>query len=127
MEIKINEISRRCESHESFGMACGPMAMDVVIGEMVLEVNGETKYLTCEWISEAYDSLCFEITNVPIWDYFIDDESDVDELDEIRSADDSEMIDGNLVDEFDGPYQLQLEALRKIVIDKVKEEGFYLG
>lgn len=70
--------------------------------------------------------LYFEISDEPIWDYFMDDDADLDVLDEIRSKEAHEMYSADLTEEFTEEYAEQFTILRQMVLDKVREEDWYL-
>lgn len=116
----IKEISRRCEAAQG----CGLEDMSKVIGEMVVEINGEKKYLTCVWISVAGDGLSMEISSVPILDYYMDDETFSDELEDVQCSDDYESYLVDINEAYTGDYEEQFSTLQKIVVERAKEEGF---
>ena len=117
--MDIKEISRRCEADETGGMdGCAQ-----VIAEMVVEVDGVRKYLTCVWVSLASEDLSMEITEKPTLDLYMDLDTYSDDLEEIQCSEfDYEGV--GIDEEYTGPYQEQFAILRKMVIDRAKKEEF---
>ena len=116
----VNEIARRCELSTHDGMACGPFSLTSIEAELEVEEDGGKKYLHSSWVSEAPDSISFEVNNQSIFDLLVND-GDIDELEAIRAKSKEEF--GEL--DFSN-YKQQIEDMLQMIKDKmVEEELFY--
>lgn len=116
----LREISRRCEMGENGGVACGPFSITAVVAEMVIEEEGLQKYLTCCWVSEVSDAVSFEVTEKPLLPFYIDLDTDQDEMEEVRDSatENYTSYDG----EDDGAYSAQYAALVTMIKEKLIQE-----
>lgn len=117
----LKEISRRCEMGENGGVACGPFSITAVVAEMVIDEDGLQKYLTCCWVSEASDAVSFEVTEKPLLPFYIDLDTDQDEMEEARDSatENYTSYDG----EYEGAYSEQYAVLVSMIKEKlIKEE-----
>jgi len=119
VENNWNEVSRRCALADHDGLACGPFSMTSVEAELVITEDGETKYLHSSWVSEAPESISFEINSESIFDILSSD-GDIDQLERIRSA----SIEKYGEVSFDA-YTNQILELKKMIIEKITEEQLF--
>ena len=121
----IEVVSKRVSSESLSGIACGPVCMDVACAEMVIKDDGKIKYLTLCWVSEAAETLEFDITDMPIYEYLIDgdiSEDDMVKLSDRRGSGDEYIIEST--ESYDGPYVEPLKELAKMVANALKDEDF---
>lgn len=115
-------MNQRVDTNELGGMACGPFGMDVACAEMHIKDETGEKYLTLCWVSEAAESLEFDITTLPIFEYLLSDDLDEDEmaeLDERRGSEGEYLIE--TAEDYDGPYVEQLKEMARMLVEKMKE------
>lgn len=111
----IKEITRRCATTCTEGIACGPIANDCAVAEMEIEKNGEKRFLTVEWIDEVPNSVSFEVTKESIFDLMLFVDDDLDKLMKIREE---------VTDEEDG-YEEQFEELVKLLKETLMKDNVY--
>jgi len=109
-------LEKRVASNESVGMACGPISMNIVVAELVVEEAGIRKYLSCYWICEVSDDYSFEVTKESIWDELLGISDDLDRLDKIRECEEETYSN------FDGKYKGKYKKELKILVSMVKDE-----
>ena len=93
-------MNHRVDTNELGGMACGPFGMDVACAEMHIKDETGEKYLTLCWVSEAAESLEFDITTLPIFEYLLSDDLDEDEMSRFLSGNYKECPYYQLDDEY---------------------------
>ena len=81
----IKEITRRCATTGTEGIACGPVGNNCAVAEMEIEKDGEKRFLTVSWIDEVRDEVAFEVTKESIYDLMLFVEDDLEKLERIRS------------------------------------------
>ena len=122
----LKELSRRCEVGENGGMACGPVFSTAVVSEMLVEEDGNRKYLTLCWVSEADDCVSFEVSEKPLAPYYLDlnyEADDENSLDAAKATVSEEYVSGD--EEYEGLYKKQYEQLLKMLKDKMVEEELF--
>lgn len=120
-EVKV--LSTRAAEYLEEGMACGPVAMDVVCAEAVVQDGDAKKYITVCYVSEASDVLECDITDEPIFDFMTQDveEKDIELLDKIR--DNGEQFTLEEEGDYDGSYLEIIKLLCRKLYDTALEAG----
>lgn len=115
----IKELSRRCDIGESGG---GPFSITAVVADMLIDEDGEKKYLTCCWVSEAPEDLSFEVSTKELYPFYLDLDYEDDELtgDDAKASVTETYLSAE--GEYTGKYKTSYRVLEKLVMDKVKEE-----
>lgn len=127
--VKIMKIiSSRAAAGDEYGIACGPMGMDIASAEMAIEDNGSNIWISANWQSEVPESVQINITNESVFKYFsgvpeYDEDGDEIPLD-YDSFDGGDAYTFESIDEYDGPYPELIPNLLKMLYDAMEKEGF---
>lgn len=62
----IREIKRRCDYGENGG---GPYSITSSVADMLINEDGERKYLTCCWVDEVPDAITFEVSTKELYSF----------------------------------------------------------
>lgn len=119
----MEEISRRIMFNEEEGMACGPISLTSIDAEIVVEDEKDgTVFLHGEWVLEAGDEICYDVTKRSIYDIhekLVNCEDGFDELimerDEIREKESLEDKER---------YASYLDEITKMIRDEIQKQGY---
>lgn len=120
-DVKV--LSTRVDEYIDEGIACGPISIDVVGAEAVIQDGDKKKYITICYVSEAGETLECDITDEPIYDFLVGEcsDEDIDVLDKRRDAGEQYTLDTE--EDYDGPYLDIIKMLCRKIYDKAVEEN----
>lgn len=114
----IKVIRSRAETMHVEGLIAENVTSLFAIAEMEIEEDGETKFLTAEWVDALDKRIVFEVTDVCIYDMITYRDGSPEELEEIREN--AKVLPEFITDgHYKGNYPEQYEALTWLIKDRL--------
>ena len=122
METIIKELNTKSSWIPENKTKSGPFGMEIAAAEMTCDINGKRRYITAEWNTAGDEDICFEITDMSIYDTVTFRNNDIALMDKIRSHEDYKIF-LDTEEAYESDYVEPCRKLAGMILDLMKDHG----